>query len=226
MSSITKLELKDLQSEDIADVLQKVEKSFDIQFDGSELKDVKTFGELCDIIKNKVQGVSIYDCSTQQAFYKLRDAIASTSMVNKDELTVHTQLKDIFPRNHRRHQIRELQKALGFKTDILRPKHFVYRSLFALLLLSLIGLFFYVQIALMALVLSIAGIRLAEKFGKEFDPITVGDLAEKITLENYKNVRRNYASRNPEEVSRIVKELFKRDLLLEDKQLMRDATFV
>jgi NRPS condensation-like uncharacterized protein len=50
MSSPSIIELKDIDPEDIADVLQKVEKSFGFQFGDIELKDVMTFGEFCDII--------------------------------------------------------------------------------------------------------------------------------------------------------------------------------
>ncbi len=38
-------ELKDISSEDIEDVLLKVEKSFGFKFRNDELTDVKTFGE-------------------------------------------------------------------------------------------------------------------------------------------------------------------------------------
>ena len=75
-------ELKNVDSEDLEDVLVMIEKSFDFKFETAELKDVETFGHLCDIITNKVQGNNIDDCTTQQAFYKLRDAIASSLYVD------------------------------------------------------------------------------------------------------------------------------------------------
>src|SRR5215470_10735125 len=59
MSNFPNIELKNVDSGDIEDVLKKVEKSFDFQFGETELKNVKTFGELCDIITTKVQGVNI-----------------------------------------------------------------------------------------------------------------------------------------------------------------------
>lgn len=56
MSLPDTIELKNIDPEDVGDVLRKVEKSFGFKFGDTELKDVKTFGELCDIITNKVRG--------------------------------------------------------------------------------------------------------------------------------------------------------------------------
>jgi acyl carrier protein len=83
MSNST-FELKNVDSEDLDDVLMKIEKSFHFKFETTELKDVKTFGHLCDIIINKIQGKNIDDCTTQQAFYKLRDAIASSLYIDNN----------------------------------------------------------------------------------------------------------------------------------------------
>ena len=83
MTSLTTIELKNIDPEDVGDVLKKVEKSFGFKFGDTELKDVKTFGELCDIITYKVQGDSTNDCTTQQAFYKLKTAISVTTTFPK-----------------------------------------------------------------------------------------------------------------------------------------------
>ena len=52
---MTDYELKDIDSEDISDLLVKVEKSFNIKFGDKELMHISTFGELCDQIINKIQ---------------------------------------------------------------------------------------------------------------------------------------------------------------------------
>ena len=49
MSSTSTIELKSIDPEDIGDLLLAVEKPFEFQFADGDLKDVKTFGELCDI---------------------------------------------------------------------------------------------------------------------------------------------------------------------------------
>lgn len=225
MSSLTTIELKNIDPDDVGDVLQKVEKSFGFQFGETELKDVKTFGELCDIITNKVQGDSSNDCTTQQAFYKLREAITATLHIDKSSLTIDTRLQDLFPRKHRREQIKVLESILGFQTKVLRPKHWVTTSLFILLLASIGGLFFYWQVGLAGLLLSIVTLRVSDKFGKEFDLTNVGELAQKLAREHYTYVRRNPAAVNRTEITENVKELFMKDLDLEENVLTREAMF-
>ena len=142
MSNST-FELRNVDSEDLEDVLVKIEKSFDFKFEETELKDVKTFGQLCDIITNKVQGNNIDDCTTQQAFYKLRNAIASIFLVDKYNITPNTDLRLLFPKNLRRQKIRDLESNIGFEINILRPKHWISSTLALTIVTSFIGLFIF-----------------------------------------------------------------------------------
>jgi len=219
-------ELKNVDSEDLGDVLGKIEKSFDFKFEGAELKDVKTFGELCDIITNKIQGNNIDDdCTTQQAFYKLRNAIAQILFVDKYSITPNTDLRLLFPKHHRRQKIKDLDSNIGFETDILRPKHWIPSTLVLIILASFVGLFIFWKVALPCLVLSVAGIKLAYKIGSEFDLQNVGQVAEKNTREHYLKARRNSSTVNRNEVIQKIKELFRKDL---DDELVleRESTFI
>ncbi len=105
MTDISTIELKNIDSEDLSDVLTKVEKSFGFKFGKTELKDVSSFGELCDIITDKVKGCNLKDCTTQQAFYKLRSAICVTLNVDRKFVTTETNLLELFPRNFRRKKL-------------------------------------------------------------------------------------------------------------------------
>jgi hypothetical protein len=49
MTDLDTYELFNVDPDEISDVLVKIQKSFGFQFGDTELKDVKTFGELCDI---------------------------------------------------------------------------------------------------------------------------------------------------------------------------------
>ena len=55
----------------------EVEKALNIRFEGNELVHASTFGELCDYVANKVKLKDVNDCTTQQAFYKVRRILAS-----------------------------------------------------------------------------------------------------------------------------------------------------
>jgi hypothetical protein len=226
MTDITTIELKNIDSDDVSDVLVKVEKSFGFKFGKTELKDVTTFGELCDIITSKVQGDNSNDCTTQQAFYKLRNAVSATLLIDKNIITTDTDLEELFPRHNRRQKIAAVESELGFKTKILRPKYWITATLAIILIASFIGLFIFWKVGLVGLIFAIVGFNVATKFANELDLQTVGQVAEKITRENYLKARRNPTTVNKNEIAQKVKELFSKDLDLEESVLTRQATFV
>lgn len=223
---MTDYELKNIDPDDISDLLVKVEKSFDIKFGDTELMHISTFGELCDHIANKIQLDNSDDCTSQQAFYKLRDAISLTLQIDNKSISTNFSLADILPRQSRRSRTRKIEEQLGFKLNILRPPHWVTGTLAVILLASLVGLFFNWQIGLLGLAFSIAGLWLASKIGNELDLQTVGQVAEKMTRENYLKSRRNSKSFNKNEIEKVLTDWFSNDLNLDKSKLTRDAKFV
>lgn len=226
MTDLDTYELCNIDPEDISDVLVKVEKSFGFKFGDTELKDTKTFGELCDIITSKVQGDNSNDCTTQQAFYKLRNAIADTLLIDKTGITPDTDLQKLFPKNIRRQSFKNIDGHLGFKTKVLRPKHSITGTLAIIFIASLVGLFFFWQAGLIGLTVSIIGMTIAARFGNEIDLLTVGQLADKLSREHYLKSRRISTTVNKMEVEQKIKDLFIADLGLEENQLTRQASFV
>ena len=218
MSDTTTIELKNIDTEDISDVLGKVEKSFGFKFGKTDLKDVKTFGELCDIITNKVQGDNSNDCTTQQAFYKLRNALTATQLIDKGDITPETELQQLFPRQNRRQQVKELQNELGIPIDILDIKAWLGWTIFIGLILSLIMFFFKWQFALYGLAFFIIVGWTANKFfATELELLTVRQLAEKLSRENYLKARRNPSTINRNEIAQKVKEIFSKDFDLDEQ---------
>ena len=116
---MTDYELKDIDSEDTGDLLVKVETSFDIKFIDDELVHITTFGQLCDHIANKIHLDNSDDCTSQQAFYKLRDAISSTLQIDNKTISTDFLLSDLLPRQSRRARTKKFEKNLGFKLNIL-----------------------------------------------------------------------------------------------------------
>jgi hypothetical protein len=223
---MTDYELKNIDPDDISDLLVKVEKSFDIKFGDTELMHISTFGELCDHIANKIQLDNLDDCTSQQAFYKLRDTISSTLQIDNKTISTNFSLADLLPRQSRRSRTKKLEKQLGFKLNILRPPHWVTGTLVIILLASLVGLFFKWQIGLLGLVVSSAGLWFANKIGNELDLQTVGQVAEKMTRENYLKSRRNPKTFNKKEIEKVLTDWFSNDLDLDKSKLTREAKFV
>lgn len=221
----TDYELKNIDSEDIEDLLVKVETSFDIKFVGDELVHITTFGQLCDHISSKIQLDNSDDCTSQQAFYKLRNAISSTLEIDNKTISTDFPLAECLPRQSRRSRTKKLERYLGFKLNILRPPHWVTVTLAILLLASLVGLFFNWQIGLIGLAFSIAGLWLANKIGNELDLQTVGQVAEKMTRENYLKSRRNAKTFNKREIEKVLTDWFSNYFDLDKSKLTRDAIF-
>jgi hypothetical protein len=225
MNDIETFELCNVDPDDISDVLVKVEKSFGFRFGDTELKYVKTFGELCDIITSKVPGENSSDCTTQQAFYKVRNAIADVLLLDKSSITPDGNLQNILPGNIRRQSIKAIDKELGFRTNVLRPKYSIIGALLVILLASLVGLFIFLQAGLIGLAFSIICLALATRFGNELDLMTVGQFADKISREHYLKSRRISTTANKKEIAQKVKDLFIADLGMEEHQLTRQSSF-
>ena len=216
--------LNNIDPEDIEDLFVKVEKSFNIKFVGNELVGLSTFGELCDHIANKIELDHSDNCTTQQAFYKLRNAISSTLKI--ENVKTYTLLADILPKQNRISAVRQIENKLGFKLSFLRPTYFVSGTLLIVLLASIVGLFINWKFGLSGILFSVAGFRIASKFRKEINIRTVGELTEKMARENYLKSRRNSATFNKNEIENILKEWFSKDLDLDKTMLTRDAKFV
>ena len=223
---MTDHKVENIDSEDAGDLLVKIEKSFDIKFGDIELMHIKTLGELCDHIVNKIQLDNSDDCTTQQAFYKLRNAITTLFYIDNKIITTDFPLNKFLPRQKRSEKIRDLENCLDVHLNILRPPHWVTNTLLILLLVSIVGLFFKWQFGLLGLCVSFGGLWFSNKIGKELDVQTVGQLAEKMTRENYLKSRRNRKTINKNEIEKLLTEWFSNDLGLDKSKLTREAKFV
>ncbi|MCS4226924.1 hypothetical protein [Sphingobacterium sp. BIGb0165] len=216
-------ELENVDPDDISDLLVKVEKSFDMKFESTELMHIITFGELCDHIANKIQLAHLNDCTSQQAFYKLRDAMASILQIDYKTIMTSSALLALLPKQSRRSLVKKLEVHLGFKLHILRPPYWASVTLAILLVTSCAALFFNWQIGLAGLAFSNAGLWLAKKFGNILNLQTVGQLAKKMTSESYFKSRRNSSTFNKSEIEKILVDLFSNDLGIDKSKLTREA---
>jgi hypothetical protein len=224
LNDITKLE--NYEEEDIFDVVLKLEKSFGLHFEKDDFNNVKTFGDLCDIITSKFQGDNLDDCTTQQAFNKIRNAIATTQLTDKKSVKPDTKLQDIFPREKRKQKIKELQVELGTPIDILDIKSWKGWTIFIGIVASLIMFFFKWQLALGGLLFFIAAGWAAYKFFmKEFEIKTVRQLTEKLVRENYVDIRRKKGTINRQELLKVIVDTFSKDLDIDKAHLSRSDKF-
>lgn len=202
----------------ISGALAKIEASFNITIDNGSLENVTTFNGLCDLITQKIKSENSENCSTQHAFYMLRCAVADITGIDKCEIKPHTRLSKIFPRENRLQTIAEIEEHLGFSTNLLQPKQWVIALFSAILLGSVIVLFYNWEIASAGILASAIGLKLAGKFGKEMHLKTVGDMANKISKESYLKIKR---AANKNDVEQKLKEILANDLGLQPVMLTR-----
>ena len=209
--------------ENIEDVIKIIETSYDIKFEPNELGHVKTFGEMTDFIIAKINLTDKEDCTSQQGFYKLKDAIAKIKTPDRNVITPDQNLTTLFPRQTRRNDIKKIEKELGFKLNGLRPRHFITMSLLILALVSIALFFVDWKYALSGIVLSGVLSWTSEKIGIEFKDKTIGELTEKMTQRNYLQSRRDKKTINKREVEEKIKALFLDELLLDENELNRET---
>lgn len=215
-------QLENIDPEDIGDLLVKVENSFNITFADNELSHITTFGELCDHIINKIQLENADDCTTQQAFYKLRQTLITIDSKYND-ITPDTSLIDLLPRQKRISTLKQIEKNLGFKLSILRPPYFVSFILGCAFITSLGIMYFNWQIGMALLVFFFVGINLSERLGRELKLRTVKDLVVIMSRENYLNSRKKSDTINKKEIERVLTKWFVEDFDLEPSSLNRDS---
>ncbi len=218
-----KLKLSDFDSEDLEDVLKIVEDSFGIMFTERELEHVQTFGELCDHIVNKIAVEEAGDCTSQQAFYKLRKVLAEVLEFEKKDIYPETSLSELLPREYRIPAVKEAERKFGFSLGLLHPPKPLVWLLFLSVLGSLIYCFFDWRIGGLWLLLNFICFRIADKMGKELRFKTMRELSEYISRKNYLHSRRNSNSYNKKEIEPMLVDLFSDELGIDKTELGREA---
>ena len=224
MTTLDDYKLDNIDPEDFGDTLLKLEKSFGAKFADNSFKDAKTFGDVCNIIESQINLTDKNDCTTQQAFYKVRKAIGLTQNLDERNIELQTKLEDIFPRANRRQNVKHFQQALGFSVDILSMKTWLGWTLAAGFAVSLIAFFFSWQYAVAGLTFFTLFTWTASKFSKELDILTVGQLTEKISREHYSLARRQSGTMNRNEIVKTIQDVFIADHVIDREHLTKDAS--
>jgi hypothetical protein len=216
-------QLENTASEDIDDVLRQIETSFAIKFGTNELKHTKTFGELCDIIESKIPLTSTTDCTSQQAFYKLRKALEVSTGIS--DIPPNSSLLALLPARKRKVIWHSVEQQLGFKLNIIGVSSTVSTLLILTFLTSLLVFFISGTAGSISLLVWCLAIIIATETGNTLQAQTIRECVEKMTREQYVMSRRNPATFNRQEVFRQVQQLFIKGLSLPASALGREATF-
>lgn len=217
--------LKNFEIEELEFMIPQIEKMYNFDFEQDETYTVNNFEELCDLIIEKVNLKNVDSCTSQQAFYKLRNSLIETKIIEKENLKLETELKLIFPKKDRKALIEKLENKIAFKLDILKAPDFITITLFAIGIISFVLLFIYFKIGIVGIAISIFGFYLCKWFGKELKIKTVKELVEKITNENYLAVRSEKNTINKTELKNVLTNWFSENSGIE-KEKLKTATFI
>ena len=88
---------------------------------------------------------------------------------------------------------------------------------------SIIGIYFNWRIGILGIIFSYNGFWISTRIGNELDLKTVGEVAEKMTRENYLKSRRNQNTFNKNEIEKALRNWFSVYFDIEKKQLTREA---
>lgn len=196
-----KITFSNFAGDDLYEFIEKTEKSFDIKFRDNELESIATIDDFAEHIARKLDLNDTADCTTQQAFYKLREAIAETAGISKNSIAPTAAMEELVPKKQRRQIIKSLEKNLGFGLNLLQPKDWVSIPLFFILALGFIALFFNAWYGAAGIAFSAIGLKLAYTFGTDFTMGTPGEIAEKMAVLHYRKSRRS-GTINRKEISK------------------------
>ncbi|RYF64692.1 MAG: hypothetical protein EOO39_26205 [Cytophagaceae bacterium] len=214
-----------IDPEDLDDVLTKIEQSYSITFGTNDLRQVETFGQLCEAITEKIQLADVEDCTSQQAFYKLRQGIVDVLHIDRQAVRPTTDLAELFPGSTRRASVKCLEKQLGFSFRMLIPNQYITALGFISFSASLIVLNYNTSFGIAGIIGGAGVLAIALLSPWQFTLQTVGELAEKLAREHYTKVRRDSCTINKREVSDQIKQVFCADLGIPADQLKPDSLF-
>jgi hypothetical protein len=211
--------LHEYEYEDIFDVVFKLEKSFGLKFNKYDFYYVQQFGDLCDVFHKHLPKDYRQDCTSQQAFYRVRKAMAVLGHANELAIWPNTQLAELFPSGQRRQQVRAFEWALGVKLDVLAYPGWLLLFFMIGFLVSFITVFFYWPMALAGMVFFVLTSKLAKRMANTFKLTTVRDLVNELTMQHYQTMRRRKGSINPQEATKLIVDAFISQLHIDKENL-------
>jgi hypothetical protein len=215
--------------DDFYDFICTVEMSLGIVFHKQDNVVFRNLGDIIELSLSKLSGKNSQECTSQQAFYKLRQAIRLTKRQNLF-IERATRLSDLFPQKLRRKEIKEIENRLSVSLGVLSINDWVASVLAVFFLLSTALCFANMLYGILTFGLTVAGCWGAGRLKNELIDMTIEELVRKMVRENYKRCRRDEKTFNAVEVEKIIVEIFAEvccaDLNITSNMLSRETKFV
>lgn len=214
--------LANADDDDVLDIVPVLEKSFQVKFGKDAFWNVETVGDFIDVVYAAVDHPHHESCTSQAAFYKVRNAALSIGARN---IHPDTLMHELFPLSTRRKKIKKLLRLLGIKARLLEAPAWVDICAIVGLVLSVAVLFFNWVAGLAGVAFFIAFVIVADKLGRNFTVHTIRELVEKISSENYLAMRNPRGTVNKNEIADAIIDLFVERLGIERKYITVESRF-
>jgi hypothetical protein len=188
--------------DDIDDLIASVESEFNVKFGNDDFVSVKSVGQLFDVMVNKMPLANSETCTSQHAFYKIREAFSNLDCVYP--IRPMTPLEDLLPRQDRIATVKAFERKLGMTLNILSPPQWLSSIIWTAEFTTIGGLFYDARTFLPLLLVVILIGKIIYWFGKELNYMTVADLARHLISHNYLAARRNPRTINRKELSQVL----------------------
>ena len=217
------------------DMVPAIEKSFGIRFEQSELETVRTYSELCGMVNSKLPQSNASDCTSQQAFYKLRAALQAHTAATIIKST--SSVSSLLPAQwvKRRQAAKAIEAALGMKLNILGMPSRLENVCICLVLSSIFGLPVAVIVRMLSsssmgywvcltgFLAGIIGMNAGSRLGSTIKYATIAELVATMRFRFYRQSRRNPGQVNSQEIPGQLHKLFCNDFGIESAQLTPEA---
>lgn len=213
--------LADYDILDINEVIISIEKSFDIKFNQEELNSLRTYGEFENLVLNKIKGIEKNDCTSQQAFYKLRKILSEEFNIPFYKIQLNTKLTDVFPKKNRISNIKKLKQLLKYEGNVLTFSRLEFVVLGTIFISSILLFFFssFYGILLFAIGLIMSEVMKTNTFLFK----DIRELTNILKIENYKNSRRDSETYNSIEIKQAIKDIFSESLMIEKSKIFHET---
>ncbi len=225
MSEVEATKKIEILGDEEVDLIASIEHSFDIELSADDCLSAITFGDLCRVVCSKMNVEDISDCTSQQAFYKLRAAIVKVGQIRVTSITPKTRFDSIFTKKERKRKFKQLESILGFPVNALAiPDWLILISTLAFLV-SCIVLFVNWKFGIFSFLVWFVFNKSISSFDNTLYYKTIGELAESIARNNYMSIRRNPKTANKKEVLQKMRELFSEQTGMDIVDITPDAHF-
>lgn len=190
------------QYEDLDYAIEDFVNQYDLPLDPKKLAEVRNVAEMIELLVSTFAQERKEDCTSQQAFYKLRTVLQKYT--NESGIKPSTRLEELFPKRNRIENIKRVEEELGIKLAILKPKDDV-TAMFIVIFLGLFALLFFATLyALVGGVIWSFAYKVTKDYGKEFKVDTVGEVVKLMVEKNYFKSRRDSNTMNEQEFRDVI----------------------